>query len=447
MCIRDSGTSGGADVTITNGTVNAKGGSVGIGAAPGAGKGSTVSISGGDITAQGTYRTNGRDETGTAPAGIGGDNTTIDISGGTITASVTAGNENQKNQYEAATNIKNGVGIGGKNSTIKISDGKINVTGNGYSGAGIGGADANITIIGGEINAAGKDGAAAIGAPANKNAGTIEIGGDAKITARGGDATDKIGAGAAIGNGGSSNNTSGAEADIFVGDKSTAVIIRENGTPEAGHSHVFEGTPEVVEPTCTAAGQKVYTCSCGATETVILPALGHDFGAWVPDGAGHKTRTCTRCNEKEKAVDENYVAPKPGEEPAEKPDEKPSDTDNTPSEGSTPETDSTAEETVSYAPLRVVGAPAYEQTVKDGRVLIAVPAQSASLTGSLHALKELKAKGAEVLVFRTQLCESTVSIDTLLAQGAETTIFTLTHTKEAASLTVGGADHTDLLNK
>lgn len=441
------GTSGGADVTITNGTVNAKGGSVGIGAAPGAGKGSTVSISGGNITAQGTYRTNGQDETGTAPAGIGGDNTTIDISGGTITASVTAGNENQKNQYEAATNIKNGVGIGGKNSTIKISDGKINVTGNGYSGAGIGGADANITIIGGEINAAGKDGAAAIGAPANKNAGTIEIGGDAKITARGGDATDKIGAGAAIGNGGSSNNTSGAEADISVGDKSTAVIIRENGTPEAGHSHVFEGTPEVVEPTCTAAGQKVYTCSCGATETVILPALGHAFGEWVPDGAGHKTRTCTRCNEKEKAVDENYVAPKPGEEPAEKPDEKPSDTDTTPSEGSTPETDSTAEETVSYAPLCVVGALAYEQTVKDGRVLIAVPAQSASLTGSLHALKELKAKGAEVLVFRTQLCESTVSIDTLLAQGAETTTFILTHTKEAASLTVGGADHTDLLNK
>lgn len=427
------GTSGGADVTITNGTVNAKGGSVGIGAAPGAGKGSTVSISGGDITAQGTYRTNGRDETGTAPAGIGGDNTTIDISGGTITASVTVVNEDQKNQYEKLTDIKNGVGIGGKNSTIKISDGKINVTGNGYSGAGIGGADANITIIGGEINAAGKDGAAAIGAPANKNAGTIEIGGDAKITARGGDATDKIGAGAAIGNGGSSNNTSGAEADISVGDKSTAVIIRENGTPEAGHSHVFEGTPEVVEPTCTAAGQKVYTCSCGATETVILPALGHDFGAWVPDGAGHKTRTCTRCNASETAADENYVAPKPD--------------DTTPSGDSTTETGSTAGETVSYAPLRVEGAPAYEQTVKDGRVLIAVPAQSASLTGSLASLKEFKAKGASVLVFRTQLCESTVSIDTLLAQGTDATIFTLTHTEGAASLTVGGADHTDLLNK
>ena len=188
-----------------------------------------------------------------------------------------------------------------------------------------------------------------------------------------------------------------------------------------------------MEPTCTAAGQKVYTCSCGATETVILPALGHDFGAWVPDGAGHKTRTCTRCNASETAADENYVAPKPD--------------DTTPSEGSTAETGSTAEETVSYAPLRVVGAPAYEQTVKDGRVLIAVPAQSASLTGSLHALKELKAKGAEVLVFRTQLCESTVSIDTLLAQGTDATIFTLTHTEGAASLTVGGADHTDLLNK
>ena len=198
---------------------------------------------------------------------------------------------------------------------------------------------------------------------------------------------------------------------------------------------------EVVKPTCTVAGQKVYTCSCGATETVILPALGHNFGEWVPDGAGHKTRTCTRenCDASETAVDENYVAPKPADT-----DTTP---DTTPSEDAATETDSTAAETASYAPLRVEGAPAYEQTVKDGRVLIAVPAQSASLTGSLASLKEFKAKGASVLVFRTQLCESTVSIDTLLAQGAETTTFTLTHTEGAASLTVGGADHTDLLNK
>lgn len=195
------------------------------------------------------------------------------------------------------------------------------------------------------------------------------------------------------------------------------------------------------EATCTEEGKGTYTATYDSvdgtqktvTNEVGSPALGHAFGEWVPDGAGHKTRTCTRCNASETAADENYVAPKPD--------------DTTPSGDSTTETGSTAEETVSYAPLRVVGAPAYEQTVKDGRVLIAVPAQSASLTGSLHALKELKAKGAEVLVFRTQLCESTVSIDTLLAQGAETTIFTLTHTKEAASLTVGGADHTDLLNK
>lgn len=195
------------------------------------------------------------------------------------------------------------------------------------------------------------------------------------------------------------------------------------------------------EATCTEEGKGTYTATYDSvdgtqktvTNEVGIPALGHAFGEWVPDGAGHKTRTCTRCNASETAADENYVAPKPD--------------DTTPSEGSTPETDSTAEETVSYAPLRVVGAPAYEQTVKDGRVLIAVPAQSASLTGSLHALKELKAKGAEVLVFRTQLCESTVSIDTLLAQGTDATIFTLTHTEGAASLTVGGADHTDLLNK
>ena len=195
------------------------------------------------------------------------------------------------------------------------------------------------------------------------------------------------------------------------------------------------------EATCTEEGKGTYTATYDSvdgtqktvTNEVGIPALGHAFGEWVPDGAGHKTRTCTRCNASETAADENYVAPKPD--------------DTTPSGDSTTETGSTAGETVSYAPLRVVGAPAYEQTVKDGRVLIAVPAQSASLTGSLHALKELKAKGASVLVFRTQLCESTVSIDMLLAQGTDATIFTLTHTEGAASLTVGGADHTDLLNK
>ena len=195
------------------------------------------------------------------------------------------------------------------------------------------------------------------------------------------------------------------------------------------------------EATCTEEGKGTYTATYDSvdgtqktvTNEVGIPALGHAFGEWVPDGAGHKTRTCTRCNASETAADENYVAPKLD--------------DTTPSGDSTTETGSTAAETVSYAPLRVEGAPAYEQTVKDGRVLIAVPAQSASLTGSLHALKELKAKGAEVLVFRTQLCESTVSIDTLLAQGTDATIFTLTHTEGAASLTVGGADHTDLLNK
>lgn len=396
-----------------------------------------------------------------------------------------------------ATGGEGGAGIGG---SAKTSDGKKN---NGVTTSSDWGN--NIVINGGTIDATGGKGAAGIGSGVNAsgeqyNFWTSEefvtiTGGN--VTATGGEGGAGIGSGEegqgselylcggtflAYGGEGANNLGNGknkkSESVIHYTDPNNR-SDPDNVTidsEEVGEWNIENKTLEVKykkgnkvvsrvnyagkwtvtrEATCTEEGKGTYTATYDSvdgtqktvTNEVGSPALGHAFGEWVPDGAGHKTRTCTRCNEKEKAVDENYVAPKPGEEPAEKPDEKPSDTDTTPSEGSTPETGSTAEETVSYAPLCVVGAPAYEQTVKDGRVLIAVPAQSASLTGSLHALKELKAKGAEVLVFRTQLCESTVSIDTLLAQGAETTTFILTHTKEAASLTVGGADHTDLLNK
>ena len=367
-----------------------------------------------------------------------------------------------------ATGGEGGAGIGG---SAKTSDGKEN---NGVTTSSDWGN--NIVINGGTIDATGGKGAAGIGSGVNASGEQYNFWTSEEfVTITGGNVTATGGEGANnLGNGKNKKsesvihytdpNNRSDPGNVTIDSEEVGEWNIENKTLEVkykkGNKVVscvnFAGKWTVTrEATCTEEGKGTYTATYDSvdgtqktvTNEVGSPALGHAFGEWVPDGAGHKTRTCTRCNEKEKAVDENYVAPKPGEEPAEKPDEKPSDTDNTPSEGSTPETDSTAEETVSYAPLCVVGAPAYEQTVKDGRVLIAVPAQSASLTGSLHALKELKAKGAEVLVFRTQLCESTVSIDTLLAQGAETTIFTLIHTKEAASLTVGGADHTDLLNK
>lgn len=433
---------------------------------------------------------------------------TIDATGGKGAAGIGSGVNASGDQYNfwtseefvtitggnvTATGGEGGAGIGGAEGKdgygLYFRDGTIKATGTG-GGAGIGGgsgAGANMVELGqsgaGEtdltITAVGSAGAAGIG---GGKGGSLHSFASytGTTTATGGEGGAGIGSGEegqgsvlylcggtllAYGGEGANNLGNGknkkSESEIRYKDPNNHNNVTID-SEEVGEWNIENKTLEVKykkgnevvsrvnyagkwtvtrEATCTEEGKGTYTATYDSvdgtqktvTNEVGIPALGHAFGEWVPDGAGHKTRTCTRCNASETAADENYVAPKPD--------------DTTPSGDSTPETDSTAAETVSYAPLRVVGAPAYEQTVKDGRVLIAVPAQSASLTGSLHALKELKAKGAEVLVFRTQLCESTVSIDTLLAQGTDATIFTLTHTKEAASLTVGGADHTDLLNK
>lgn len=105
-----------------------------------------------------------------------------------------------------------------------------------------------------------------------------------------------------------------------------------------------------------------------------------------------------------------------------------------------PEENST--ESAAPAPMGMTnqfGAPiAYEQSMENGRVVFAVPAENAVLTGSLTALAELKAQGAQVLVFRTPLKETELSIDWLLKQGSEDDVFALTHKGAEVSLTVAG---------
>ena len=67
------------------------------------------------------------------------------------------------------------------------------------------------------------------------------------------------------------------------------------------------------------------------------------------------------------------------------------------------------------------------------------------LSGSLGNLKELKAQGADTIVFRTQLRETALNIDSMLSLGVDDTLFTLTHSGEGAELTVGGFAHNELL--
>ena len=96
--------------------------------------------------------------------------------------------------------------------------------------------------------------------------------------------------------------------------------------------------------------------------------------------------------------------------------------------------------------LTVTGAEAYETSVADGRYTVAVPAETAVLSGCLSNLKELKAQGADTIVFRTQLRETALNIDSMLSLGVDDTLFTLTHNGEGASLTIGGFEHNELIH-
>ena len=65
------------------------------------------------------------------------------------------------------------------------------------------------------------------------------------------------------------------------------------GDSYTGHEHNY--TEETTEPSCTQAGYTIYTCSCGDSYQVNLPALGHDYVMISQDFSGKRTYRCTRC--------------------------------------------------------------------------------------------------------------------------------------------------------
>ena len=187
-------------------------------------------------------------------------------------------------------------------------------------------------------------------------------------------------------------------AKVVKKDDGTVNVVGDLvGIKKDGHS--YEVT--VMEPTCTTPGKRVYTCTTHEGETyeeIISDALGHHFVNGV----------CTRCGAPEQAAAENGGS--------------------------------------SAVTLTVTGAGAYETSMADGRYIIAVPAENAVLSGCLSNMKELKAQGVNTIVFRTQLRETALNIDSMLSLGVDDTLFTLTHSGESAELTVGGFAHNELLH-
>ena len=70
---------------------------------------------------------------------------------------------------------------------------------------------------------------------------------------------------------------------------------------------------------------------------------------------------------------------------------------------------------------------------------------TASFRISPAALRQLRAEGIDTITFQTILCSTTLSVDELLALGGEDTPVALAHSMGTARLTVGGADHSELL--
>ena len=376
------------EIEINGGTISAEGGLRGAGIGGGSMTSGEVTINGGDVTAIG-----GDDEGCGIGSGRWARNSKININGGNVTASSTLG----------------GAGIGGTYSNVTITSGNVHATGGASGknnsgilggGAGIGGYGADVTITGGNVTATGTEGGAGIGTPGGKTdsniaPGTIEIGGTAQVTATGGNAVSNstynysYSAGAAIGNGSTPNsNVKGEEVEVVTGNSTTATIVRNPAGTSAGHQHTWKVTSHE-DATTEHPGETVYHCACGADRTDYSPAL-----------------------------------------PTPEPDNG---------------TNSGTSSKAGYAPLTVLGADSFEQTTENDCLIITVPEESASLTGSLAALRELESSGIRTLVFRTRHCESSIRLADLTAQGSDEAVFVLSHSGENASLTLDGRDLTGLL--
>ena len=393
-------------VTIEDVNINVSGGEYGTGKAAMSveGVGDTTLKLEGDNTLKSGWGRAGvekNDETSSGKLTITAEDTSSSLNavGGQEAAGIGGGGYRQSTSKLEIANGKiyaeggsRGAGIGGGsiggNGEVTISGGEVTAYASG-GGAGIGGGTdstkkSTVRIFGGVINAVGCGYGSGIGGGhGDTQVAEVEIGGGAQVTAKGGSGYASLGAGAAIGTGGGVRGKAGKELDVNTSGGGT--VTRIDSKLSAGHKHewtLVSSTPAAVGQ----MGEKVYECSsCGSTRTEYEPAL---------------------------------PAPAPVEEQNSR---------------------------NAYAALTVEGA-AYEMHQESTRYIVTADSDTATLFGCLGNLAELKAQGADTLVFRTKSRETALDIDAMLSLGAEDTLFTLTHSGSSATLTVGGADHNELIH-
>lgn len=366
-----------------------------------------------------------------------------------------------------------GAGIGGGNqrstSNLEIANGKIDAVG-GLLGAGIGGGgfggNGEVSISGGEVTAQGGNFAACIGGGAQ---------GSGKVTIKNGKVTAKTnGAAAAIGGG------IGGSGDVTILDGTVTATKNYDSYPVTGiggaSGSTKKSTVRILGGVVDAVGGG-YGSGIGGGKGGVEVEIGG--GAQVTakggpgsDGYGAGAAIGTNGDKDGKAgkeqdvnaIGEGTVTRVDPNLPADHTHEWTFVSSTLVADGQLdkkeykcPSCDSTRtvykfahpapveEEQNGRIVLRVIDA-LYEMHQESARYIVTADSDTATLFGCLGNLAELKAQGVDTLVFRTKSRETALDIDTMLSLGTEDTIFTLTHSGSSATLTVGGADHSELIH-
>ena len=356
------------------------------------------------------------EDTSASLKAYGGQNS-AGIGGGSYDSTSKLEIANGKIYAESGSNMGAGIGGGmhGKGE-VTISGGDVTAHG-GHTAAGIGGGfrgSGDVTILGGTVTAIPAEGSNsnvtgigggfgcdekstvrilggvvdAVGNGCGSGIGggegdvEVEIGGGAQVTAKGGQGDNEFNRGPGAAIGTNGDVGGKAGKELDVNVSGECTVTRIDSNLPADCAHKWTLVSSTPAPV-GQLGEKVYECSsCGSTRTVY-----------------------------------KFVLPEPAP----------------------------VEEQNGRIVLTVIGAP-YEMHQESTRYIVTADSDTATLFGCLGNLADLKAQGVDTLVFRTESRETALDIDTMLSLGAEDTLFTLTHSGSSATLTVGGADHNELIH-
>ena len=331
------------------------------------------------------------EDTSASLKAYGGDNS-AGIGGGSYDSTSKLEIANGKIYAESGFNMGAGIGGGFRGSgDVTILGGTVTAIpaeGSNSNVTGIGGGfgcdeKSTVRILGGVVDAVGNGCGSGIGGGKGDAQGAeVEIGGGAQVTAKGGLGDNEYNRGPGAAIGTNGDVGGKAGKELDVNVSGECTVTRIDSNLPADCAHKWTLVSSTPAPV-GQLGEKVYECSsCGSTRTVY-----------------------------------KFVLPEPAP----------------------------VEEQNGRIVLTVIGAP-YEMHQESTRYIVTADSDTAILSGRLGNLADLKAQGADTLVFRTKGRETALDIDTMLPLGTEDTLFTLTHSGSSATLTVGGADHSELIH-